>query len=278
MTTKMDKEARSLTVTLESIDAFLNFMKSNGAGTGTIRTYRAYLRSFLNFLPEGKRVSKGSLRRWLNAMRREGVNDKAVKSRISTVNRYLLFYHMDALCLYSQQRRNDENDLSEMSREEYLRLLRTAWNQGKVKNYLIVKTLCVTGIGVSDLAKITVNDVNEGKIEVGTGFDKNIVSFPMSLRREMQNYAQRENLTGDDLLLITMNGTPLTDRTILQIMRCLAGRAGVRQKIATPRHLRLLYRKTHNEIQNLINAQAEQMYENLLESELLSVRSSRESV
>ena len=185
---------------------------------------------------------------------------------------------MDALCLYSQQRRNDENDLSEMSREEYLRLLRTAWNQGKVKNYLIVKTLCVMGIGVSDLARITVNDVNEGKIEVGSGFDKNVVSFPMSLRREMQNYAQRENLTGDDLLLITMNGTPLTDQTILQIMRCLAGPAGVRKKIATPRHLRLLYRKTHNEIQNLINAQAEQMYENLLESELLSVRSKRESV
>ena len=51
-----------------------------------------------------------------------------------------------------------------MSRTEYLRLLATARNLGRERTYLMVKVFALTGIRVSELNRVTVRAVEEGRV------------------------------------------------------------------------------------------------------------------
>ena len=50
----------------------------------------------------------------------------------------------------------------ELSKLEYMKLVKTAMDRGKVRLGMIIQTICATGIRVSELSAITITSVKRG--------------------------------------------------------------------------------------------------------------------
>jgi integrase/recombinase XerD len=53
----------------------------------------------------------------------------------------------------------------ELSKSEYMKLVKTAMNNGKVRLGMIIQTICATGIRVSELSSITI--ASEKRCDIG---------------------------------------------------------------------------------------------------------------
>ncbi len=56
---------------------------------------------------------------------------------------------------------------------------------------LVIQTICVNGIRVSELRFITVEAVQRGRAEIGNKGKRRVVFLPEKLRRLLKNYARR---------------------------------------------------------------------------------------
>jgi len=59
----------------------------------------------------------------------------------------------------------------ELSKSEYMKLVKTAMNNGKVRLGMIIQTICATGICVSESSSITI--ASEKRCDIGISNIKN---------------------------------------------------------------------------------------------------------
>lgn len=89
----------------------------------------------------------------------------------------------------------EEEIQPELSRTEYLRLLATARNLGRERTYLMVKVFALTGIRVSELNRVTVRAVEEGRVLTACDGRAQYVLIPACLRKELTVYLRRVGIT-----------------------------------------------------------------------------------
>lgn len=152
-----------LTVTWEEVCRYLDSLAARGRRRETIQVYRPKLEAFYHFLPEDKRVAADTLELWRAALLREGYSPGTANTHVSAANGLLAYLGRRDLQLIGQL--DTEGEIQpELSRTEYLRLLATARNLGRERTYLMVKVFALTGIRVSELNRVTVRAVEEGRV------------------------------------------------------------------------------------------------------------------
>ena len=256
------------TFTLESIDAFLASLRLRGRSPKTLETYEQELRKLYQFLPEDKQISVESLSQWREFLIQNYGAAGSVNLGLNAFNSYLKFvgrreFYFNLLPHVAYQD-------AELTREEYLRLLRAAVGANDERTYMVIKLLCLTGIRMDDIPKVTVEAVEAGEIPLGEIRGGRVIRLPESLRRELCQYAQKKGcLTG--ALITGRSGAALTRTPVNVLLHKLGKAAGLPKEKATPRCLQKLYKRTRDEMNAMITAQVERSYENLLEQELIAV-------
>lgn len=128
----------------------------------------------------------------------------------------------------------------ELSKEEYYRLLESARKRKDRRLYLLMQTICATGIRVSELKFITLEAVNFGKAVVSMKGKTRMVLLPKALCRELKNYARNRCIQSGSIF-VTRNGRPMDRSNILHYMKALCTEAGVDRKKVFPHNLRHLF-------------------------------------
>ena len=233
-----------LTVTWEEVCRYLDSLAARGRRRETIQVYRPKLEAFYHFLPEDKRVAADTLELWRAALLREG---------------------------YSPGTANTEEEIQpELSRTEYLRLLATARNLGRERTYLMVKVFALTGIRVSELNRVTVRAVEEGRVLTACDGRAQYVLIPACLRKELTVYLRRVGITAGPVF-VTRSGRPMRRTQVSGEIRTLCRDARVDGDKSNPRCLRRLYQVTQERIRDSVQILAEQAHERMLEEEQLTV-------
>ena len=80
----------------------------------------------------------------------------------------------------------------ELTKEEYQRLLRAAG--GAHRLWLLLQTICATGIRVSELRKFTVRAVRAGEVTVTCKNKSRKILIPGKLRNKLLQYAKKKTL------------------------------------------------------------------------------------
>ena len=257
------------TFTPESVDAFLAALKLRGRSPRTLETYEQELHSFYDFLPEDKQISVESVFQWREFLIQTYAAPGSVNLKLNAVNSYLRFVGRREFYLSLLPLRDDPVD-PEITREEYLRLLQAAIGANDERSYMVIKLLCLTGIRMDDIPKVTVEAVEAGEIPLGAIRGDRVIRLPESLRRELCQYAQKKGcLTG--ALITGRSGAALTRTPVNVLLHKLGKAAGLPKEKATPRCLQKLYKRTRDEMNAVITAQVDRAYENLLEQELIAV-------
>ena len=131
----------------------------------------------------------------------------------------------------------------ELTKEEYVRLVRAAQKKENERLALVIQTICATGIRVSELKFITVEAVQRGKAEISNKGKMRIVFLPDQLRKLLKKYMRNQKKTAG-AVFTTRTGRPLDRSNIWRDMKKLCVSANVSEKKVFPHNLRHLFAGT----------------------------------
>lgn len=148
------------------IQEYLVYLKEQERSNATIQKYAHDLYSLLEFLGN-KVLSKSILIDWKQELIVKYA-PASVNTKLAAANGYLQFkgWHQIMLKPLKIQRSLFMEEEKELTREEYIRLVRAAQMKENKRLALVIQTICATGIRVSELKFITVEAVQRGRAEI----------------------------------------------------------------------------------------------------------------
>lgn len=136
----------------------------------------------------------------------------------------------------------------ELTKGEYEKLLKAAKDKKNERIYLVMQTICATGIRVSELSYITAEAVKCGQAQVKLKGKIRMIILNKDLCRVLKKYMQEQGIT-QGYVFVTRNGKPLDRHGIWKAMKDLCESAGVSKEKVFPHALRHLFAKTYYSLQ-----------------------------
>lgn len=240
---------QNLTITPERIEKYAAYLRESERSGSTIRKYVHDLGALSEFL-RGRPVSKGALLEW----KEELVGQYApasVNNKLAAINGFLAFCGLNELRLRKLkiQKSLFLSEEKELTKSEYVRLVRAAERAENERLSLVIQTICATGIRVSELRFITAEAVQTGRAEVANKGKRRTVFLPDKLRKLLKSYLQKQKIT-PGAVFVSKNGKPLDRSNIWRDMKKLCESAGVEPSKVFPHNLRHLFARTYYSLEH----------------------------
>ena len=234
------------TETIRTIDLerFGEHLRKQEKSTATIKKYLRDVGRLQKFL-EGRPVTKARLIDWKEQLLTL-YQAATVNSMLAAANSFLTFRGWEDRKVRPVRIQRDLfcNEGRELTKEEYLRLVRAADSQGNERLSLVLQTICSTGIRVSELRCITVESVCTGRAFVNCKGKTRTVFLTEKLKSMLMRYMRRQKRTIGPVF-VTRTGKPLDRSNIWRDMKALCGRAGVSPEKVFPHNLRHLFARVY---------------------------------
>lgn len=211
----------------------------------TISKYVHDVTHFLEYAGDGEAVTKEMVIAYKQYLA-EHYRATSANSMLAAVNCFLRMMGRSDCVVKSFriQRESFRERGRELTIEEYLRLLDTAYRQGKKRLFLLMQTIAATGIRISELPFITVEALRSRRAVVVLKGKTRTVILPKKLCRELAGYARSRHIhTGS--IFVTRTGRPLDRSNVLWEMKALGKAAGVDAGKIFPHNLRHLFAVTY---------------------------------
>lgn len=224
----------------EAVRAYLDCLREEEHSEATIHKYARDIARFLNFA--GGRLDKSALLGWKAQLVGNGYAPQTVNSMLAAVNGLFAFLGREDQRVkpVKCQRAIFRAKERELTKAEYLRLLDTARRQGKNRLFLIMETVCATGIRISELRYITVQAARAGRAEVDCKGKRRIILIPRKLCGQLLNWARKRGINAGPVFQ-TGGGKPVDRSNVWREMKRLCGAAGVDPRKVFPHNLRHLF-------------------------------------
>ncbi|MGM9590920.1 MAG: tyrosine-type recombinase/integrase [Faecousia sp.] len=235
---------RSYTLTPELIQNYLVYQQEQERSTATIQKYAHDLTELYRYL-NGQPLNKVALIGWKQKLT-ETHAPATVNSMLTAVNGYLGYMGWPELRikLLKIQRSLFLDEQKELTRSDYVRLVRVAEQQGNERLSLVIQTICATGIRVSELRFITAEAVCCGRAGITNKGKRRTVFLPDKLRRLLKQYLKKQRIT-TGAVFVTRTGKNLDRSNIWREMKALCKSAGIDSNKVFPHNLRHLFARTY---------------------------------
>ena len=232
----------------ETIEAYRKYLISEEKAPATIEKYIRDIRAFARWLGV-KEWDKEAVLQYKSFLCGRA-SPASVNSVISSLNSFFAYGGRPELRVRALkvQRQVFSKEERELSKAEYERLLKAAKQKHNERLYLLMSTICSTGIRVSELRSITAEAVRRGRAEIRCKGKCRTVFLPDALCRMLSRYL-REQKRKSGPVFVTKNGNPLDRSNIWSDMKRLCRSAGVNEKKVFPHNLRHLFARTFYTIQ-----------------------------
>lgn len=230
-------------ITPACLAAFSQHLREEEKSTATRAKYLRDIRAFAAFAGE-RDVTKELIvdfKQMLTDSRQYTIG--SVNSILSSVNSLLRFLHWEdcrVKALRTQRRIYCARE-KELTRAEYLRLLRAAEHDRRL--WMILQTICSTGIRVSELQFFTAEAVQCGEVTVQCKNKTRTILLPGKLRKLLLQYSKEEQIKSG-IIFRTKSGKPLDRSNIWSMMKRLCDKAKVAASKVFPHNLRKLFART----------------------------------
>lgn len=215
----------------------------------TIEKYRRDINRFFRFAGR-EEVTKELLIRYKADLLEEKYAVASINSMLVALNRYFDFLgrHELKIKLLKCQKQIFCPEERELSREEYMRLVREAKGGRDEKMALILQTIAATGIRVGELKDITVEAAGSGKALVRSKNKSRTVFLPKKLSEGLMRYAKKAGIR-DGAIFRTRSGRPVNRCNIWKKMKQLCIGAGVSKGKVFPHNLRHLFARMYYQVE-----------------------------
>lgn len=226
----------------QDIREFSAYLIREEKSVATREKYVRDVRAFAAFTGE-KAVTKEQVMAWKESLVSKGYAVRSVNSMLASLNSLLGFLGLGNCRVKSlkTQRQTYCTEKKELTKKEYLRLLKAAGGQPQLR--LVMETICGTGIRVSELRYFTVESVRDSEVEIRCKGKIRTILIPRQLKKLLLDYAKKSGIqTG--AIFITRRGKSLDRSNIWARMKRLCEAAGVEPGKVFPHNLRKLFART----------------------------------
>ena len=230
----------------EQIELYRNYLVEEEKSEATIKKYVFDVNSFKIWLSKNE-LAKNKILEY-KAYLSERYSVSSVNSIISSLNSfftYLGWFDFKVKTIKTQ-RQIFTSDEKELTKAEYERLLHSAKSNKRL--YLLIQTICSTGIRVSELRQITVEAVVRKQASINCKGKRRTVFLPNKLCSVLKQYIQERKIKSGPIF-ITKNGNPLDRSNIWSDMKKLCKEANVAATKVFPHNLRHLFARTYYSLQ-----------------------------
>lgn len=238
-------EKKCILISNQNIQEFEQFLYERENAEATIRKYKTDLHTFLGFLGKNREVDKERVLAYKNWLISQYAVS-SVNSMLAALNQFFKF--LDAEFLKVKRIRTQTTlflrEEKELSKKEYLKLLRTAREEGKIQLALCMETIAATGVRVSELEYFTVERVKQGKVEVFNKGKYRRIFFPSEIRKKLLRFCKSKKIIQGPIFR-GKNGKPKDRSAIWSEMKALKEKAGVAGEKIFPHNLRHLFARIY---------------------------------
>lgn len=243
----MDRKAdiqETQTINKGQINSYKDYLYQEEKSINTIKKYIHDISSFYSFL-KGESITKEVLLKWKEYLLTV-LAPSSVNSMLVSINNFLnwIGWSQYKVKLLKIQKKIFADSEKELTKEEYIRLVRTAAKEKNERLSLVMQTICSTGIRVSELRYITIEAVRMGQVKVNSKGKIRVIFLPDKLRHMLLKFCKKqEKITG--AVFCTRNGKPLDRSNIWKDMKALCKKADVESGKVFPHNLRHLFARTY---------------------------------
>lgn len=235
-------DKREQILTARMLADFRRYLIDGEKGRATVEKYMHDIWEFSR-TAAGRPVTKEMVLAYKQQLVQRGCQVSTVNAKLCGVNGLLKFLGWQSCCVKAlrRQRRTYRSQERALTKAEYLKLLTAA--KCRPRLYLVLKTICGTGIRVSELQFFTVEAVKRGGVDITCKGKTRTILLPAKLRKQLAAYCRRQGIHSGTVFC-TKNGKPLDRSYIWAQMKKLCGRAGVAASKVFPHNLRKLFAVT----------------------------------
>lgn len=238
------RENNNRKLTPELITRFAEYLREQEKSAATIQKYIQDLSLLRDYLADTN-LTKGALISWKEhvAAAYAAASVNTMLAAMNSLLDYCGWADLKVKPLKIQKSLFCDSD-RELTRGEYIRLIRAAEGSGNERLSLVIQTICATGIRVSELKFITFDAVLTGRADVCNKGKRRTVFLPDKLRRVLKKYVKKQKRTTGPVF-VTKTEKPLDRSNIWRDMKALCQSAGVEPLKVFPHNLRHLFARTY---------------------------------
>lgn len=229
------------------IQKFSDYLVSEEKSKTTQEKYLRDVRAFAEFV-DGRAVCKEETIAWKQNLIEQRYAIRSINSMLASVNSFFCFLKWED-CKAKNIRLQQPTysaEQSELTKEEYLRLLEASQKNRQL--FLVLQTICATGIRVSELQYFTVEAVHCGEINVNCKGKVRTILIPRKLKKELLQFARNQCIQ-NGVIFRNRNQKALDRSSIWRKMKRLCKAAGVCESKVYPHNLRKLFARTFYDIE-----------------------------
>ena len=230
-------------ITLDQILDFKKYLREEERSQATITKYEHDLKVFATYI-NGSEVTKSKVLDF-KEMLGQKYEVASANSMIAALNTFFKFMNWFDCNVkqFKVQKKVFCSEDSELTKNEYLRLVKAAKRKGNERLNLIIQTICSTGIRVSELKYITVEAVRRGQAIVRCKGKTRTIFIVKDLKKILGQYIHRNKII-EGSVFITNRGNPINRSNVWREMKALCEQAGVSPEKVFPHNLRHLFART----------------------------------
>jgi site-specific recombinase XerD len=241
--------------TTQSRELFLRALQEQNYSPKTLRAYGDDLQQFLAWVEKNRvdfdvptRFSRGDIEGFMQYLAAKRLTGVTRVRKLAAIRKFFAFLEENSILAANPAHtvkgaRREEKEPNILYKEQYKALLYEA--SDNIRDYAIIQTFLQTGIRLSELANVHVDDLDlEHRIlTVRQGKGKKDRQIPLveDAVKALRNYLRYRNtelIVDDEILFLAKNGTSLNVSTVKYTVAKYVKKAGIRKKVSvhTLRH------------------------------------------
>ena len=238
----------------KEIQAFIEYLYENEKSEHTIEKYERDVKQFYRYLKDAP-LEKKAVREYKNELMKEYAL-RSINSMLASLNSYFRFIGKEELRMKSIKIQKEvfAEERKNLKKKEYHRLIEAA--QGDERMKLLLETLGSTGMRVSELQYVTVENYRSGRIKIYNKGKERMILLPKKLIRKIKAYVRGRKIERGKIF-VTRSGKSMDRVAIWRKMKKLGEKAMVREEKVYPHNLRHLYAKTYYKVCNDVSRLAD---------------------
>ena len=231
-------------ITEKTLDEFKEYLIRSEKSPATVEKYIHDMTAFKAWL--GERAADKDIMLEYKEYLKSIYAPVSVNAVISSLNSLFRFLGQPELMLKTikiQKKLFSSND-REMKLKEYKSLLNAAKKAGKNRIRLIMQTMFVTGIRISELKYITVEAIGIGTATIDCKGKVREVFIPRDMCNILKRYVRNHGIKSGSVF-VTRTGNPVDRSNISKAMKRIAELAKVAKEKVFPHNLRHLFARVY---------------------------------
>jgi site-specific recombinase XerD len=241
--------------TTQSREIFLRALQGQNYSPKTLRAYGDDLTQFLAWVEKNRvdwdnptRFSRGDIEGFMQFLAAQRMSGVTRVRKLAAIRKFFAFLEENKILQANPANtvkgaRREEKEPNILYKEQYKALLYEA--SDNVRDYAIIQTFLQTGIRLSELVNLHVDDVDleHRLLTVRQGKGKKDRQIPLvdEAVKALRNYARYRNtelILDDDIFFLAKNGTSMNVSTVKYLVGKYVKKAGIRKKVSvhTLRH------------------------------------------